>query len=168
MAVATKPWTSCSNLPAQTLDSPLILTSVMNDSQWKLSTDIESVPDVGCALIGKIREKLVELQWPDQDVFKIHLALEEAIMNAMKHGNRLDPNKRVTVHCDVSDKMVWLDIADEGNGFHREDVPDPTLDDNLEKETGRGLTIMENFMTSIEYLGSGNRVRMSKEKSAAS
>ena len=74
----------------------------MNDSDWQLSTTIKSIPEKGCELVCTIREKLTELAWPENDVFKIHLALEEIIMNAIKHGNQLNPDKNVTVNCDVA------------------------------------------------------------------
>ncbi len=138
----------------------------MNDSDWQLSTTIKSIPEKGCELVCTIREKLTELAWPENDVFKIHLALEEIIMNAIKHGNQLNPDKNVTVNCDVAAGVFKADILDEGEGFDRDDVPDPTQTENLLQETGRGLTIIENFMTSVEYVGSGNRVKISKKKSA--
>lgn len=137
----------------------------MSSSLWNLNVSIESQPEKGCALIGNIREKLTELKWPEGDIFKIHLAMEEVVMNAIKHGNKLDPEKLVSVVCDIHPDRFELDVADEGEGFRRDDVPDPTREENLLQESGRGLTIMENFMTSVDYIGCGNRVRLTKERS---
>ena len=137
----------------------------MNNSDWQFSTTIKSIPEKGCELVGTIREKLTELAWSENDVFKIHLAMEEIIMNAIKHGNQRDPNKLVTVTCEVAAGVFNADILDEGVGFDRDDVPDPTQCENLLQESGRGLTIIENFMTSVEYIGAGNRVKISKQKS---
>ena len=137
----------------------------MNDLSWKLQTKIESIPNIGCGLISQIIGKITDLGWNDSDIFKIHMALEEAIMNAIKHGNELDATKEVKVDIKVEADWFHADIADEGNGFDREDVPDPTLEQNLLKETGRGVTLIENFMSSVEYIGCGNRIKMSKKKS---
>ena len=137
----------------------------MNESKWNINTSIESVPNLGCQLIGTIREKLIELGWDEGDVFKIHMALEEAIMNAIKHGNELIAEKKVSVTVAIESGLFSADIADEGNGFDRDDVPDPTLEQNLLKESGRGLMLIEKFMSSVEYQGCGNRVTMTKQKS---
>lgn len=137
----------------------------MTDLTWKLNTRIDSVPKHGCDLIGKIVGKMADLGWDDGDVFKIHMALEEAIMNAIKHGNELDESKEVAIDIKVEEDWFHADIADQGKGFNREDVPDPTLEQNLLKETGRGVTLIENFMSCVEYIGCGNRVKMSKKKS---
>ena len=137
----------------------------MNESVWNLNTEIASIPTKGCQLIGMIREKLIELGWVESDVFKIHMALEEAIMNAIKHGNELIEEKKVSVEINIESDWFKADIADEGDGFEREDVPDPTLEQNLLKESGRGLMLIEKFMNSVEYQGNGNRVKMTKQKS---
>jgi len=138
----------------------------VNTPQWKLNVSISSEPEQGSELVGTIREKLVELQWPDNDIFKIHLALEEVVMNAIKHGNKLDPQKNISVVCTIEPELFTADIADQGEGFVRQDVPDPTREENLYRESGRGLTIVENFMTSVEYIGCGNLVKMRKKKSS--
>lgn len=137
----------------------------MSDSAWNLNVAIESIPNKGCDLITQIIAKVSEMGWDDGDIFKIHMALEEAIMNAIKHGNELDASKEVSVDVTVEQDWFYADIKDEGQGFEREDVPDPTLEQNLLKESGRGLMLIEKFMSSVEYVGCGNRVKMSKKKS---
>ncbi len=137
----------------------------MNTPEWNLTASIASVPEQGIELVGTIREKLVELKWPEQDIFKIHRALAEAVMNAIKHGNQLDPDKQVSVECAVGTDLFQVHITDQGSGFARHEVPDPTQKENLYRESGRGLTIIESFMTSVEYIGCGNALKMSKEKS---
>lgn len=102
--------------------------------------------------------------FPAMDQFGIRLALEEAIVNAIKHGNKMDPAKKVQIHVDVIDDALEVVIQDEGEGFHPEDVPDPTADENLEKPSGRGLMLMNAFM-KVEYQGCGNRVVMRKTRS---
>lgn len=145
----------------------LNLECTMKDSTWKLKKAIESIPNQGCELITTIREKLVELGWDECEVFKIHLALEEAVMNAIKHGNELDPNKKVSIECKVDGEQFHIEITDEGTGFDRSQVPDPTLEENLLKETGRGLMLIEKYMSDVEYVGDGNRIRMFKKNNSS-
>ena len=95
--------------------------------------------------------------------FAIHMALDEALVNAVKHGNRRDPAKKVYVEASVSDKLVEIFIEDEGPGFVRECVPDPTKEENLEKCSGRGILLMEAYMDSVSWDRDGRRVRLVKK-----
>lgn len=97
-----------------------------------------------------------------QSSFGIKLALEEAMINAIKHGNRFDANKHVHVEANVSDQSVEIIIEDEGKGFDRHVVPDPTLDENIEKCSGRGILLIEAYMNKVEYSRKGRRLRMVK------
>ena len=99
-----------------------------------------------------------------RDVFGVRLALEEALVNAVVHGNRLDPAKRVRVECHVSPDIVRLEVTDEGEGFDPESVPDCTLEERLESPSGRGVMLMRSFMTRIEYNAKGNSVLLEKRR----
>ena len=85
----------------------------------------------------RIIQRLEEIGFPARGIFGVRLALEEALVNAIKHGNGLDPKKEVFVFCQISHDKVRVVIEDEGNGFRLSDVPDPTEDENLEKPCGR-------------------------------
>ena len=106
--------------------------------------------------------------YQDQCLFAIKIALEEALVNAIKHGNQMDPDKRVFVSFQVTPERFEVRITDEGEGFNPGDVPDPTEDWNLEKPCGRGLLLMRGFMTEVEYHGKGNVVHMAKVREAPS
>lgn len=129
---------------------------------------IPSEPSAGQQVQDRIIGALEARGFPARDVFGVRLALEEALVNAIKHGNGLDPGKVVRVHCDLDDQRVCITVEDEGPGFNPEDVPDPTEDDNLEKPSGRGLMLMRAFMTRIEYRGRGNCVLLEKQRDAES
>jgi serine/threonine-protein kinase RsbW len=109
-----------------------------------------------------IEQALQACGYTEHDIFSIKLALEEALVNAIKHGNQLDPDKRVFVVFHVTPQRFDIRITDEGAGFNPEDVPDPTAIENLERPCGRGLLLMRGFMTEVEYHGRGNVVTMSK------
>lgn len=96
--------------------------------------------------------------------FGIKLALEEALVNAIKHGNKLDPTKRVRIQASIDDRRCEIIIEDEGPGFDRTCVPDPTAEENLTKCSGRGLLLIEAYMTSVKYSKGGRRVRLVKER----
>jgi serine/threonine-protein kinase RsbW len=107
----------------------------------------------------------VERRGFDSDsVFAVKLALEEAMINAIKHGNKLDPGKKVHIEAIVSDREVRIIIEDEGPGFDRQTVPDPTAEENLTKCSGRGLLLMETYMTAVEYSNKGRKVCMVKHR----
>src|SRR5690554_1356981 len=100
-----------------------------DDNNWLWST-VETIPSdttEGQRLIKKLLEQLERADWAPGDTFGIHLAAEEAMVNAIKHGNKQDPNKSVHVDMRVGKQRVFIRITDEGPGFDPEDVPDPTL-----------------------------------------
>jgi serine/threonine-protein kinase RsbW len=106
-------------------------------------------------------EGLKTLNYPDAAVFAVRLSIEEALVNAFKHGHKgLPPDTKIEFSYRLSPDRVQIDIIDQGPGFKPEAVRDPTLDENLEIPNGRGLLLMRAYMESVEYLGRGNHVRM--------
>ncbi|MEW4526195.1 MAG: ATP-binding protein [Maioricimonas sp. JB045] len=128
----------------------------------RFDVTIPSETAAGQAIQERIIGLLESRSYPDRDVFGVRLALEEAIVNAIKHGNGFDPDKSVQISCEVDDERVLVIIEDQGEGFDPEDVPDPTAEENLERPSGRGIMLMRAFMTSVEYSPGGNRVRLMK------
>ena len=98
--------------------------------------------------------------------FAIRLSLEEALINAIKHGNKLDPKKKVTVQAEVTPDHAEIIIEDEGPGFDRSSIPDPTADENIDRLHGRGILLMEAYMTEVEFTRGGRRVRMVRKNDA--
>ena len=115
-------------------------------------------------LLEELLDELRRQDWEEKDVFGVHLAVEEALVNAIKHGNQEDPAKLVMVQTHVSATVVKIEVTDEGGGFDPEAVPDPTDDENLEAPSGRGLMLMKSFMSSVEFNDAGNHVAMTKVK----
>ncbi len=110
----------------------------------------------------EIEEGLQANRFGDSDVFAIKLAVEEALVNAIKHGNQMEPDKTVRIAYAVTEERFSIRIEDEGAGFSPGEVPDPTAEENIERPCGRGLLIIRNFMTSVDYVGRGNVVVMFK------
>ena len=125
---------------------------------------IQSDTSAGQAVQERILQSLEGMQYSPRDIFGIRLALEEALVNAIKHGNRMDPSKNVRISCVIYEEKVRIEIEDEGTGFRLEDVPDPTADENLERPCGRGIMLMRSFMSLIEYNEAGNLVVLEKHR----
>lgn len=125
---------------------------------------IQSDTSAGQAVQERIVRLLEVLSFSPRDVFGVRLALEEALVNAIKHGNRMDPAKSVRISCQINKDKVRIEIEDEGPGFNPEEVPDPTADENLERPCGRGIMLMRSFMSLIEYNDVGNRVVLEKHR----
>lgn len=114
----------------------------------------------------EILDTLERLGYPDQSIFAVKLALEEALVNAIKHGNRSDPAKYITVRYDINATRVVIIICDEGSGFSPANVPDCTADENLSRPCGRGIMLMRAYMDQVQYSQSGTMVRMVKYRRA--
>ena len=128
-----------------------------------IPSDLSEAERIQETIVGMLEA----LEFPARDVFGMRLALEEAIVNAIKHGNGMDPDKSIRVSVAVDDEKVLVEIEDEGTGFDPTDVPDPTCEENLEQPGGRGIMLMKAFMSSVEYNDAGNLVRLEKLREAA-
>jgi serine/threonine-protein kinase RsbW len=123
---------------------------------------IPSDPAQARAVQDQIEQLLLSFPVGDRDVFSIKLALEEAIVNAIKHGNQLDRSKSVRISYRLHADRFEVQITDEGAGFDPADVPDPTAVENLERPCGRGLMLMRYYMTEVHYNQCGNSVFLRK------
>ena len=140
----------------------LIAMSTIDEIMREFEEIIPSNTAAGQSVQERIIQLLEELRFEDRDVFGIRLALEEALVNAIKHGNQMDPSKTVRIMCRAGYQKVRIEIEDQGEGFHPAEVPDPTADENLERPCGRGLLLMRHYMTEVTFNCRGNSVCMSK------
>lgn len=129
--------------------------------------------------------------WSDRDRLQIGMALDEALVNAMHHGNlEMDSADRegddheyyelirqrqtkapwgsrtVKVEYEFSDQHVCIQVSDEGKGFDPTSVPDPRAPENLHRVSGRGLFLIRNFMDQVAHNASGNQITMTKLRRA--
>jgi len=118
-------------------------------------------------IIDKIVRAMAEHRYPEKDVFAVRLAIEEALVNAIRHGNRDDLTKGVGVSFLVGPERVLIEVQDEGDGFKLKDVSDPLAEENLERPSGRGLHLMRTYMTWVRFNSRGNCVTLCKSRSAA-
>ncbi len=131
--------------------------------------------DEGTARLREISSEIEQLQarleealrcsgYSDAARFAIRLSLEEAVMNGFRHGNRQDASKFVEVRWRISSDTANFHVIDEGEGFDPQSVPDPTLDENLEIPSGRGLMLIRAYMSEASYHGTGNHLEMTFRK----
>jgi serine/threonine-protein kinase RsbW len=134
-----------------------------NEDEGPLSFTIPSDFSAGRDVQKRILDNVTRLGFNSQCQFAIKLALEEALINAIKHGNKSDPKKKVHIEAKVSPKQLEVTIEDEGPGFARGTIPDPTLPENIEKCSGRGILLMEAYMNSVRWTRGGRRVKLVKK-----
>lgn len=132
--------------------------SVVEELDLDLASEMVAVQAAAKQVIANLKERGVA----DRDIFHVRLALDEALANAVKHGNRMDPSKQIHLRCVIHDQRVEITIEDEGEGFDLTSVPDPMQKENLTKPGGRGLLLMRSFMTDIRYNLAGNCVTLVK------
>ncbi len=129
------------------------------------SMAVESRPSAFEAWWQEVLSALEAQGYSQDDIFAVHLALEEAFQNAVKHGNRMNPAKKVMIDYAVDLEQVEVRMTDEGAGFDPRSVPDPRVGENLYRPAGRGLLLIRSYMHTVEYNEQGNSLRMVRRKS---
>jgi len=122
-----------------------------------------SVPNEAGAIDQAQARVVAELErrgYPKASVFAVRLALHEAMSNAFAHGHRNAPGLPVILRYCVGPDQTEITVEDQGPGFGPNSIPDPTLDENLERGCGRGLLLIRAYMTSAEYNERGNALKM--------
>lgn len=131
---------------------------------WKFDNSFPSEPDICARIVGMLLDRLEQSRWNNKDTFGIHMAMEEAIMNAIRHGNQCADDKEVHVLIEISTVHFYSRITDQGCGFDPSQLPDPTEEENLEKSSGRGVMLMKSFVDEVVYNAIGNSVELKKKK----
>jgi serine/threonine-protein kinase RsbW len=135
-----------------------------SDQKWTWQCDrvIPNDTAVGRQLLEELLGQLESQHWGRRDIFGIHLAIDEALVNAILHGNALDEAKHVRFCCWLSPEKIRVEIIDEGPGFDPRSLPDPTDPAHIHAPGGRGVMLMRSFMSRIEFHDRGNHVVLEK------
>jgi serine/threonine-protein kinase RsbW len=128
---------------------------------WK-RFQLRTIEDKVAFLDALLNELMSDSPAAERDIFAVHMAMEEAVSNALRHGNQGDPKRGVRVCYFLDDTFFLTKVEDEGAGFSPLATPAPTLPENIERESGRGLMLMRHFMTCVRLNKAGNRVTMYK------
>ena len=131
---------------------------------FKIPSEIKYIESV----LDYLNERMIKLGIVDSEESLVLMALDEAIVNAIKHGNRGDARKAVHIVAELSSGEACFTVSDEGPGFARENVPDPTDPSRLLEPSGRGLFLISHIMDEVCYNQCGNEIRMIKHSAPAS
>jgi serine/threonine-protein kinase RsbW len=143
------------------VDDPSLLSHTHEKIEFELPSDLALMNGVLQYLLARVSR--LGLASPEGS--NLFVALDEAFVNAVKHGNKNDPTKLVRVGAELSPREASFTIEDEGEGFDVQTIPDPRDPANLFKSSGRGVLLMYNIMDEVEYNEQGNRVKMVKRPS---
>jgi serine/threonine-protein kinase RsbW len=131
-----------------------------------IAFDVRSTADIAPILDG-VTAAMVRQGYPGRDVFGVRLALEEAMVNALKHGHGYDPAKAARVRYRVTRRQVLAQVRDEGPGFDPARVADPLTAGGLDRPSGRGLLLMRRFLSWVRFNRRGNGVTLCRRRSPA-
>ena len=111
--------------------------------------------------VEKFIEEVCEENNIGEDNFgNILVAVTEAVNNAIQHGNRLDPTKKIEMEAEAFGSVIQFKISDQGKGFDFLNIPDPTEPQNIEKPNGRGVFLMKNLADAVDFEQNGRIVQL--------
>lgn len=142
----------------QFVDDPTVFAQVHEMIEFELPSDLALMDGV----LQYLLERVSKLGIVRPERSNLFIALDEAFVNAVRHGNKNDPTKLLRVTAELSPKEACFTVEDEGEGFDVHEIPDPCDPANLFKTSGRGVLLIYNIMDEVEYNTQGNRVRMIK------
>ena len=135
-----------------------------SEASINYSLVVDSKSSAVVEVCQEILSKLEEYNFDKDDIFAVHLTFEEAFLNAVKHGNKNDPSKKVKIDYSVTQEKVEITITDEGDGFEPDSIEDPRFGNGLYEPGGRGLLLMNSYMDIVKYNEQGNSVYMVRYK----
>ena len=127
-----------------------VIESLELSSNYKSIASVEKLIDKVCNTVGVNEESYGN----------VLIAVTEAVNNAIQHGNKENEDLQINVSVKDNPKSVCFSVKDEGLGFDFNNLPDPTSPDNLLKESGRGIFLMQNLADKVEFIGEGNEVSL--------
>ncbi|HEX5832583.1 MAG TPA: ATP-binding protein [Pyrinomonadaceae bacterium] len=145
------------------VDDPNVLSHVHEKIEFELPSDLALMNGV----LEYLQERVAKLGLIKPERSNLFVALDEAFVNAVKHGNKNDPTKLVRITAELTPEEASFTVEDEGEGFDINQIPDPCDPANLFRTSGRGVLLIYNIMDEVEYNAQGNRVKMVKRPDLA-
>lgn len=128
-----------------------IFTTLKKTHTQKFTLVLRSTP----SQVAKVEPFLLKvnrvLHLDEVEFNKLFLATSEAVTNAIMHGNKQDPRKKVTITCLINSRTVTVCVHDEGRGFNANHLPNPLAKENLMNESGRGIFLIRTVMDSVKW-----------------
>jgi serine/threonine-protein kinase RsbW len=134
------------------------------DVREKIDLELPSDLALMNAVLEYLLDRVAKLGMIQVEQSNLFVALDEAFVNAVKHGNRNDPGKLLRVTAELSAREAIFTVEDEGDGFDVREIPDPRDPANLFKSSGRGVLLIYNIMDEVEYSEHGTRLKMVKKR----
>jgi len=130
----------------------------------RVSYTLDSTLDSVNVAEQRAEEFAAKLGFNEDSCQRIAMAVREAAVNAVLHGNAYDPNKKVSVSCETNGDALVIRVADQGNGLDPTAVPDPLAPENLLKQSGRGIFLIRSFMDEVRFreLSPGTEITLVK------
>ncbi len=120
----------------------------------KLASTIENL-----SIVENLVEDISTKNIIDEDMLgNVMVCVTEAVTNAIEHGNKNEITKNVYIDYKTIDNKLIFKVKDEGKGFDFENIPDPTLPENIEKEDGRGVFLIRNLADEVEFDKNGTEI----------
>lgn len=111
---------------------------------------------------SKVLSSLAPYKIDESDIFDVRLCVEEAVINAIMHGNQKKKEKPVKITYWIKDDKLNIEVEDKGAGFDYKHLSNPTINDNIMKSCGRGVYLINKLMDEVEYNEAGNKIKMAK------
>ena len=146
------------------VDRRMGLQNMDSTVKWVSTCSIPSDRSRTADVLADLTEEMSALGWPEDDVMEVEVACEEALVNAIVHGNKNITSASVEISATCDHEHVRVEIADQGPGFDTQNVPDPRKQTRREMPGGRGLLMMREIMSEVTYNSVGNRVTMIKRR----
>lgn len=137
---------------------------LIQDLHEKIEFEVPSVISLMHNILDYLMKRVEKVGVVNPETSNLFVALDEAFVNAVKHGNKFDSSKLVRITADVSPEEARFTIEDQGDGFNVAEIPDPLDPQNLFKTSGRGVLFIYNIMDEVRYNERGNRLTMVKRK----
>lgn len=118
--------------------------------------------DVVDVATSDLLKELNKLSLSEDILFHIKLCVQEALINALKHGNKLNENLHVTLKAFLSCEVLDIFVEDQGSGFDHSCIENPAEDKNIEQISGRGIFLIKNYMDQVDFFDGGRGIRMIK------
>ncbi len=131
---------------------------------WRVDVLVASTVEAISPVVDKLTRLFKKSCCPPEQEFAVEMALREALANAIVHGNRQDPDKKVRVCCACDSKRgMLIVIKDQGEGFDPSKIPCPVVGENVHSEHGRGIYLINLLMDEVEFRRGGTEIYIRKD-----
>jgi len=126
--------------------------------KYKINSDFKNILPVTLEIFQKLKSKGIK----EDVLFDIRLCLEEAVVNAIKHGNKENRKKQVLINVGLVKNAIKITVKDQGKGFDYKYVASPVKGKNIKKPSGRGIFLIKKLMDTVQFSDGGSAIKMIK------